>query len=110
MVDEDSQARRVLWQIRMVHTIAWVVFASSIVAIPIVTLAGRIHTALWLSLLVWVEVLILAANRLRCPLTGVARRYTRDRSDNFDIFRFDTERLPSNSAANSSCPPLHDEA
>jgi hypothetical protein len=49
-------------------------------------LAGRIHTALWLSLLVWVEVLILAANRLRCPLTGVARRYTRDRSDNFDIF------------------------
>ena len=63
MVDEDTQARRVLWQIRMVHTIAWVVFASSIVAIPIVTLAGRIHTALWLSLLVWVEVLILAANR-----------------------------------------------
>jgi hypothetical protein len=86
MVDEDTQARRVLWQIRMVHTIAWVVFASSIVAIPIVTLAGRIHTALWLSLLVWVEVFILAANRLRCPLTGVARRYTRDRSDNFDIF------------------------
>jgi hypothetical protein len=86
MVDEDSRARRVLWQIRMVHTLAWVVFASSIVAIPIVTLAGRIHTALWLSLLVWVEVFILAANRLRCPLTGVARRYTRDRSDNFDIF------------------------
>ena len=70
MVDEDTQARRVLWQIRMVHTIASVVFASSIVAIPIVTLAGRIHTALWLSLLVWVEVFILAANRLRCPLTG----------------------------------------
>ena len=86
MVDEETQARRVLWQIRMVHTIAWVVFASSIVAIPIVTLAGRIYTALWLSLLVWVEVFILAANRLRCPLTGVARRYTRDRSDNFDIF------------------------
>jgi hypothetical protein len=25
-------------------------------------------------------------DRLHCPLTGVARRYTRDRSDNFDIF------------------------
>ena len=70
----------------MVHTIAWVVFASSIVAIPIVTLAGSIPTSLWLSLLVWVEVFILAANRMRCPLTGIARRYTSDRSDNFDIF------------------------
>ena len=70
----------------MVHTIAWVVFASSIVAIPIVTLAGSIPTALWLSLLVWVEVFTLAANRLRCPLTRVARRYTSDQSENFDIF------------------------
>ena len=86
MIDEDTRARRTLWHIRIVHTIAWVVFASSIVAIPIVTLAGSIPTALWLSLLVWVEVFILAANRMRCPLTGIARRYTSDRSDNFDIF------------------------
>ena len=86
MIDGDTRARRILWHIRMVHTIAWVVFASSIVAIPIVTLAGSIPTALWLSLLVWVEVFILAANRMRCPLTGIARRYTSDRSDNFDIF------------------------
>ena len=25
-------------------------------------------------------------NRLRCPLTGVAARYTEDRQDNFDIY------------------------
>jgi hypothetical protein len=80
MLDEDARARRVLWHIRMVHTIAWAVFASSIVAVPVVTFAGRIGTALWLSLLVWVEVVILAANRPRCPLTGVAARYTADRS------------------------------
>ena len=86
MVDEDTRARRALWQIRMVHTIAWAVFASSIVAIPIVTVARSIHTALWLSVLVWVEVFILAANRRRCPLTGIATRYTSDQSDNFDIF------------------------
>ncbi len=86
MVDEDTRTRRALWQIRMAHTIAWVVFASSIVAIPIVALTGNTPTALWLSLLVWVEVFILAANRLRCPLTGIARRYTSDQSDNFDIF------------------------
>ncbi len=29
---------------------------------------------------------MLAANRLRCPLTGLAGRYTTDRADNFDIF------------------------
>ena len=36
--------------------------------------------------LVSVEVLILAVNRFRCPLTDVAARYTEDRRDNFDIF------------------------
>ena len=86
MLDEYARARRVMWRIKMIHTIAWTVFASSIVAIPVVTLTGSLRSALWLSLLVWVEVLILASNRLRCPLTGVAERYTKDRSDNFDIF------------------------
>lgn len=86
MIDQGTRARRILWHIRMVHTIAWVAFASSIVAIPIVTLAGSVPTSLWLSLLVWMEVFILAVNRMRCPLTGIARRYTSDRSDNFDIF------------------------
>ena len=85
MPDVDD-ARRVLWRIRMGHTIAWAIFALSIVAIPVVTFVGRIQTAFWLSLLVWGEVIILLANRFRCPLTGVAMRYTKDRSDNFDIF------------------------
>jgi hypothetical protein len=31
-------------------------------------------------------VIVLLANRMRCPLTGIAARYTDDRSDNFDIF------------------------
>jgi hypothetical protein len=33
-----------------------------------------------------VEVVVLALNNLRCPLTGVAARYTEDRRDNFDIY------------------------
>ncbi len=32
------------------------------------------------------EVLVLALNGWRCPLTAVAARYTDDRIDNFDIF------------------------
>jgi hypothetical protein len=30
--------------------------------------------------------LILAVNKGRCPLTNLAGRYTRDRTDNFDIY------------------------
>jgi hypothetical protein len=35
---------------------------------------------------VLVEVMILLSNRLQCPLTAVAARYTDDRSANFDIY------------------------
>lgn len=35
---------------------------------------------------VMLEVLVLLVNRWRCPLTGVAARYTDDRRDNFDIY------------------------
>lgn len=84
--DPAAENRRALLRIKLVHTAAWAVFASSIVAIPVVTAGGRLDWALWLSLLVWVECLILLANRMRCPLTGVAARYTDNRAGNFDIF------------------------
>ena len=32
------------------------------------------------------ECVVLAINRCRCPLTGLAARYTEDRSPNFDIY------------------------
>jgi hypothetical protein len=86
MADDGAHARRVLRRIRWVHTIAWAVFASAIVAIPPAIFAGRLELAAWLSLLVWVEVVTLLFNRMRCPLTGVAERYTDDRSDAFDIY------------------------
>ena len=86
MTDDTLAAHRALGRIRVVHTVAWAIFAGSIMAIPVMTATGRLAIAAWLSLLVWVEVAILAANRLRCPLTAVAARYTDDRSDNFDIF------------------------
>lgn len=33
-----------------------------------------------------VEVVVLAWNGMRCPLTPIAARYTADRSPNFDIY------------------------
>jgi hypothetical protein len=85
MSDERADIRALLL-IKLVHTLVWAVFAASIVAIPIANSTGSFHAALWLSLLVWLEVAILFANRMRCPLTGVAARYTDERADNFDIF------------------------
>ena len=63
---------RALWRIRLLHSVAWAVFASAIAAIPVVALLDKLRAAAWLSALVWLEVLILMVNRMRCPLTGVA--------------------------------------
>lgn len=72
--------------IKLLHTAIWLLFALCIVAIPILGYVGRIRQAAWLVCFVFVEVLVLVFNGLRCPLTDVAARYTEDRRDNFDIY------------------------
>jgi hypothetical protein len=47
---------------------------------------GFWFSAAALIVLVLVECLVLAFNRMRCPLTDLAARYTDDRRDNFDIY------------------------
>ncbi|WP_248342803.1 hypothetical protein [Anaeromyxobacter paludicola] len=77
---------RALRLVKLVHTAVWAFFAGCILAIPVLALSGRLRAAATLSLVVLGEVLVLAANRLRCPLTDVAARYTDERADNFDIY------------------------
>lgn len=72
--------------IKGVHTLVWAVFAGSIVAVPIASFLGRQDLAWALIGLVLLEVIVLVANRMRCPLTGIAARYTAARQDNFDIY------------------------
>jgi hypothetical protein len=72
--------------IKLVHTIAWALFAGCILLIPLAAWQRQLGMALALIGIVMVEVAILLANRFRCPLTGVAARYTDDRQDNFDIY------------------------
>jgi hypothetical protein len=64
----------------------WAFFAGSIVAIPVLAALRRLGAALVFIAIVLVEVVVLAVNGMRCPLTGVAARYTEDRRDNFDIY------------------------
>ena len=75
-----------LHAVRLVHTLAWALFAACTVALPFVAWAGDFETAGALIGLVLVEVAILVANGMRCPLTDVAERYTNDRAANFDIY------------------------
>jgi hypothetical protein len=72
--------------IRTVHTAAWAVFAGSILAIPVLAWGERWFATALLIALVLGECLVLAVNRMRCPLTDLAARYTDDRRDNFDIY------------------------
>ncbi len=72
--------------VKIVHTIVWAFFVAAIVAIPIFGLAGNFRFAAWSAAIVFAEVAVLAVNRWRCPLTGVAARFTDDRADNFDIY------------------------
>ena len=71
---------------KIVHTLAWALFAGCIVALPVMAWRMDFRASFVLIAIVSVEVLVLLANRFRCPLTSVAARYTSDRRDNFDIY------------------------
>lgn len=48
---------------------------------------GRINKWVWICIgLVCLEGIILAMNKLRCPLTLVAEKYSNSKKDNFDIY------------------------
>jgi hypothetical protein len=72
--------------VKVAHTLAWALFAGCILAIPVFALQGRFRGVGALTIIVLVEIGILFAYGWRCPLTGVAARFTDDRSDNFDIY------------------------
>ena len=72
--------------IKSIHTLVWAVFAGSILTIPVFAFIEKLSIAWGLVGFVFLEVVVLAANRMRCPLTDVAGRYTSNRQDNFDIY------------------------
>jgi hypothetical protein len=75
-----------LQTVKLVHTLVWALFAGCIIALPIAAWRNDLRAAMILIVIVALEVLVLVANRFRCPLTSIAARYTKDRKDNFDIY------------------------
>jgi len=84
-MDSHTRARR-LAAVKLVHTAVWAFFVACIAAIPASAAYGRLRLALILSAVVLAECLVVLLNGWRCPLTGVAARYTEERADNFDIY------------------------
>ena len=72
--------------IKSVHTLVWGIFAGAIIVIPVAAWLGAWRAVAVLTVLVLAECLVLAFNRMRCPLTAIAARYTADRRANFDIY------------------------
>lgn len=83
-----NRPRRVnaLLAIKLLHTVVWAVLAGCILALPITALLHRFDWAIILTVIIVAECSVLALNRGRCPLTGLAARFTADRADNFDIY------------------------
>ncbi len=72
--------------IKFLHTAVWGLLAGCILALPIAPLLHRFDWAIILTVIIVVECAVLALNKGRCPLTGLAARFTDDRADNFDIY------------------------
>ena len=85
-MNANSRSTAPLVLVKLTHTLVWCFFVACIVAIPIAAVRLNFKAALFLIGLVTVECAVLALNRCRCPLTGVAGRYTEQRADNFDIY------------------------
>lgn len=72
--------------VKFVHTVVWAFFASCVFGILIAAFQRRFALAGILIGFVTLESVVLLVNAWRCPLTGLAARYTEDRRDNFDIY------------------------
>ena len=80
----DKQKLR--W-IKIIHTLIWIFFNVVIFYMLFAAITNRLDIWLWLGFaLILLEGLTLAAFRLYCPLTVMARRYSDSTRHNFDIY------------------------
>lgn len=79
-------AKSALVAVKTLHTVVWAFFVVCIIALPVSAVMGHLHLAMVLAAVTAFEVIVLAINGWRCPLTDVAARFTGERRANFDIF------------------------
>jgi hypothetical protein len=73
--------------IKIIHTVIWAIMAAASFYILYAGIFGIFDMTLVFSIaLLIMETVVLFINRWTCPLTPMAKRYTADRQDNFDIY------------------------
>ncbi|MBP6313656.1 MAG: hypothetical protein WAR83_15890 [Flavobacteriales bacterium] len=80
-------ASKKLIAIKTLHTLIWTCYNIIIFYLLYAVIVDHIDRWFWVGLgLVGLEVLVLLAFRMYCPLTVVARRYSDSTAANFDIY------------------------
>lgn len=73
--------------IKTIHTVIWVVMASSNFLAFYFAYIGRFDAWFWVpASLITMEIFVILFNNWRCPITGIAEKYTESRNANFDIY------------------------
>ena len=83
----SKEMNRPLVLIKLLHTLIWLFFNVVIVYMYYIVLTGQESPLFWIGLwLIVIECIVLLSLNWTCPLTILARKYTEDRADNFDIY------------------------
>lgn len=73
--------------IKTIHSIVWIFFNVVIFYLLFAVVTGKIDKWVWIGLASFaVEGIVLLIFRNTCPLTIIARRYSKSSKSNFDIF------------------------
>lgn len=73
--------------IKFIHTIVWVFYNVVIFYMLYAALTNKLNKWLWIGYgFIFLECIVLAIYKFKCPLTYVARKYSNSSMDNFDIY------------------------
>lgn len=73
--------------IKTIHTLVWLFFNVLIFYMFYAVVINKIDKWVWIGIGLFVlEGIILLVFKMMCPLTVMARKYSRSTKDNFDIF------------------------
>ena len=73
--------------IKSLHTLIWLFYNLVIFYLLYAVIGNKIDKWVWICVgLVLFEIIVLSVNKLKCPLTLVAEKYSDSKKDNFDIY------------------------
>ncbi len=73
--------------IKSIHTFVWIIMASANFLAFYLAFIGNFGAWFWAALvLLSAEIIVITANKWKCPITGWAEKHTSSRHPNFDIY------------------------